>query len=289
MKNSSVSNFFSLVKFSHTIFALPFALIGYFLALEFSVYNFDWLLFGQVVLCMVFARSAAMAFNRYIDRDIDSQNQRTAEVREIPSGVVSPKAALIFVIANCLLFIATTYFINSICFYLSPIALAVVLGYSYTKRFTSLCHLILGLGLSLAPIGAYLAVTGSFAWLPLYFSFAVLFWVSGFDMIYALQDEKFDRQLSLRSIPVALGAKNTLRLSTFFHLLSAAFILWATYRAEGSWLFWLGSLIFISLLFYQHTLVKADDLSKVNIAFFTTNGIASVIFSIFVILSFYLT
>lgn len=237
---------------------------------------------------MVFARSAAMAFNRYIDRDIDKANERTAQVREIPKGVISPKAALIFVIINAGLFVATTYFINSICFYLSPIALLVVLGYSYTKRFTALCHLILGLGLSLAPIGAYLAVVGSFAWLPLYFSFAVFFWVSGFDMIYALQDEGFDRKMSLHSIPVALGAKGTLRLSIFFHLLTAFFILWASYRAEANWLFWLGSLIFIALLGYQHTLVKHNDLSKVNLAFFTTNGLASVIFSIFVIASFYI-
>lgn len=258
------------------------------MALEFSVHGFEWGLFIKVLLCMVFARSAAMAFNRYIDRDIDKANERTAKVRELPKGAISPKAALIFVVLNALLFVLTTYFINSICFYLSPVALAVILGYSYTKRFTALCHLILGLGLSLAPIGAYLAVVGSFAWLPLYFSFAVLFWVSGFDMIYALQDEAFDRKMSLRSIPVLLGAKGALRLSIFLHLLTALFIVLATYKAEGNWLFWTGSGIFIALLFYQHTLVKPKDLSKVNLAFFTTNGIASVIFSIFVIASFYL-
>ena len=289
MKNSSISNFFSLVKFSHTLFALPFALIGYFLAIEFSIYTFDWLLLVKVILCMVFARSAAMAFNRYIDRDIDKANERTAEVREIPRGAIRPKSALIFVIVNALLFVLTTYFINSICFYLSPIALLVILGYSYTKRFTALCHLILGLGLSLAPIGAYLAVVGSFAWLPLYISFVVFFWVSGFDMIYALQDEGFDRKMSLHSIPVALGAKGALYLSTFFHLLSAVFIILASIKAEANWIFWTGSILFIALLAYQHTLVKHNDLSKVNLAFFTTNGVASVIFSIFVIASFYLS
>lgn len=237
---------------------------------------------------MVFARSAAMAFNRYVDRDIDAENERTAKVREIPSGMVSPRAALIFVIINCLLFILTTYFINPLCFYLSPVALLVVLGYSYTKRFTALCHLILGIGLSLAPIGAYLSVTAEFAWLPIYYSLAVLFWVAGFDMIYALQDEEFDRNMSLHSIPALLGAKNSLRLSIFFHLLSSGFMIWAAYRAEANWLYWSGTAIFIGLLAYQHTLVKADDLSKVNLAFFTTNGIASLIFSIFVIGSFYL-
>lgn len=289
MKNSPVRNFLSLVKFSHTLFALPFALVGYFLALEYSVYSFDWTLLLKVVLCMVFARSAAMAFNRYIDRDIDAQNERTAIVREIPNGQISPTSALIFVIVNAILFIATTYFINSICFYLSPIALLVILGYSLTKRFTALCHLVLGLGLSLAPIGAYLAVTAEFAWLPIYYSIAVLFWVAGFDMIYALQDQEFDKKMSLHSVPAAIGAQNSLRLSEFFHLITSLMIVLAAYRAEANILFWLGSFIFILLLIYQHTLVKADDLRKVNLAFFTTNGIASLIFSIFVIGSFYLT
>lgn len=283
-----IQNFLSLIKFSHTLFALPFALIGYFMGIEFSVYEFDWTLFVKVLLCMVFARSAAMAFNRYIDRDIDAANERTAKIREIPRGVISPKAALIFVILNSILFIATTYFINDICFYLSPVALLVVLGYSFTKRFTALCHLVLGLGLSLAPIGAYLAVVGSFATLPVLLSIAVLFWVSGFDLIYALQDESFDRKMSLHSIPVALGAKGTLVLSTIFHLVTATLIVWITFLANGNYLFWIGSILFISLLTYQHLIVKANDLSKVNHAFFTTNGIASVIFSIFVISSFYM-
>ncbi|MAC96063.1 MAG: 4-hydroxybenzoate octaprenyltransferase [Flavobacteriales bacterium] len=283
-----IQNFLSLVKFSHTLFALPFALIGYFMGIEFSIHEFDWTLFVKVLLCMVFARSAAMAFNRYIDRDIDAANERTANVREIPRGVISPNAALIFVVINSILFIATTYFINDICFYLSPVALLVVLGYSFTKRFTALCHLVLGLGLSLAPIGAYLAVVGSFATLPVLLSIAVLFWVSGFDLIYALQDESFDRKMSLHSIPVALGAKGTLVLSTIFHLVTATLIIWITFLANGNYLFWIGSLIFIALLAYQHLIVKANDLSKVNRAFFTTNGIASVIFSIFVISSFYI-
>ena len=237
---------------------------------------------------MIFARSAAMAFNRYIDRDIDKANERTATVREIPNGTIKPKSALLFVIVNCVLFIATTYFINPLCFYLSPIALLVVLGYSLTKRFTALCHLVLGIGLSLAPIGAYLAVTGKFDWLPLFFSFAVLFWVSGFDIIYALQDEEFDKQQKLHSIPVLLGTKNALMLSNFLHVLTASFILFAGYYGELSLIYWIGSGIFISLLFYQHILVKPNDLSKVNLAFFTTNGIASVVFSIFVLLDLFI-
>lgn len=288
MQNAPISNFLSLIKFSHTIFALPFALIGYFLAIEFSVYTFDPLLLIKVVLCMVFARSAAMAFNRYIDRDIDKANERTAAVREIPNGSISAKSALIFVIINSILFIVTCSFINSICFNLSPIALFVILGYSLTKRFTALCHLVLGIGLSLAPIGAYLAVTGSFAWLPLYFSFAVLFWVAGFDMIYALQDEEFDKKMSLHSIPSKIGRKATLALSSLFHVITALFIFYAAYQAEANIWFWIGAIVFVALLAYQHLLVKPNDLSKVNLAFFTTNGVASVIFSIFVIISFYL-
>ena len=285
--NNTISNYLSLVKFSHTIFALPFAVIGYFLAIHFTEATFNVQLFALVILCMVFARSAAMAFNRYIDRTIDKENERTA-IREIPAGTVKPLSALIFVIVNCILFITTTYFINSICFFLSPVALAVVLGYSLTKRFTALCHVILGIGLSLAPIGAYLAVTGKFDWLPLFFSFAVLFWVSGFDIIYALQDEEFDKSKKLKSIPVWLGKKGALMLSTVFHIISASFVIYAGFYAHFNLWYWAGTMVFIGLLFYQHTLVKPNDLSKVNIAFFTTNGIASIVFAAFVLISLFL-
>lgn len=285
--NTTVSNYLSLIKFSHTIFALPFAIIGYFLALSSTKLTFDFNLFLLIILCMVFARSAAMAFNRYIDRKIDEQNVRTA-IREIPAGAVKPQSALLFVIVNCLLFIATTFFINPICFYLSPVALAVVLGYSLTKRFTALCHVILGIGLSLAPIGAYLAVTGKFDWLPLFFSFAVLFWVSGFDIIYALQDEDFDKSKNLKSIPVWLGKKRALLLSGVFHVISASFIIYAGFYAQFNSWYWIGAFVFSSLLVYQHTLVKPNDLSKVNLAFFTTNGIASGVFAVFVLVDLFL-
>jgi 4-hydroxybenzoate polyprenyltransferase len=285
--NSKVSNYLSLIKFSHTVFALPFAVIGYFLAVTFTDAHFDPRLFALVILCMIFARSAAMAFNRFIDRNIDEQNVRTAS-REIPAGIVKPDSALFFVIVNCLLFVGTTFFINRLCFYLSPVALAVVLGYSLTKRFTSLCHLVLGLGLSLAPIGAYLAVTGAFAWLPLFFSFAVLCWVSGFDIIYALQDEEFDRSKELHSIPVWLGKKGALFLSVILHVISAGFVAYAGIYAHFNAWYWAGVAVFSGLLIYQHTLVKPNDLSKVNLAFFTTNGIASVVFAVFVLIDLYI-
>jgi 4-hydroxybenzoate polyprenyltransferase len=277
-----MKNYLSLVKFSHTIFAMPFALIGFFVAVQLTPSNFEWHLLAKVVLCMVFARNAAMAFNRYIDRRIDERNPRTA-IREIPAGIIHANAALWFVILNSVAFVITTYFINPLCWALSPVALAVVLGYSITKRFTAFCHLILGLGLSLAPIGAYLAVVGRFDVLPLLFSFAVLFWVGGFDIIYALQDEEFDRENNLFSIPVWLGKTKALNLSNVLHAFTAGLLFWAGSMGGFHWLYWIGYSIFLVLLIYQHTIVKPHDLSRVNLAFFTTNGVASVTFASFVI------
>ncbi len=237
---------------------------------------------------MIFARTAAMAFNRFIDRDIDSKNQRTA-VREIPKGVIRPQSALMLVIFSSLAFVITTYSINTICFYLSPVALLVVLGYSLTKRFTWLCHLILGIGLSLAPIGAYLAVTGKFDWLPLLFSFTVITWVSGFDIIYALQDEEFDRNLKLNSMPVAFGKKGALNISILLHFLSVCFVFAAGLYLPFGMIYWTGFIIFAVLITYQHLIVKPNDLSRVNLAFFTTNGIASIVFAGFVLCDLLLT
>ncbi|MEM7103860.1 MAG: UbiA-like polyprenyltransferase [Bacteroidota bacterium] len=287
-----MKNYLSLIKFSHTIFALPFALIGFFIALKELEKPFDWLILGLILLCMVFARSAAMAFNRYIDRDIDSKNPRTAQ-REIPAGVIKPSYALAFVILNSLFFVLTTWFINPLCFYLSPVALLVILGYSYSKRFTWLCHFILGLGLALAPIGAYLAAGGNFDAIPLYYSFAVLFWVSGFDIIYALQDRDFDMSLQLKSIPVKLGKERALWLSSFLHICCGLLIALAAYSLFTQydifkWLTISGTVVFIALLIYQHTIVKANDLSRVNIAFFTTNGFASLLLGVAIILDFWL-
>ena len=279
-----IKDYLSLIKFSHTVFALPFALIGFSLAVIYEQHSFQWHLLVKMLLCMIFARTAAMAFNRYLDRHIDARNPRTAK-REIPAGVINAQSALWFVIANCVLFVVTCYFINMLVFYLSFVALFVILFYSYTKRFTALCHLVLGLGLSLAPIGAYLVVTGYFNWLPLMFSGIVITWVSGFDIIYALQDEGFDRSNKLHSIPALLGVKNALGVSTLLHIISAGLVIAAGFMASFNWIYWTGAGIFIALLTYQHTLVKPHDLSKVNIAFMTTNGIGSIVFAIFTILS----
>ena len=314
---STVKNYLSLIRFSHTIFAMPFAMIGFFLGLvslhaeagfgqwtlgravgwgkwhphfflEELPPGFDaWRLFVLVILCMVFARSAAMAFNRWLDVKWDALNPRTA-IREIPRGIISKSSALRFVIFNCIAFIVCTWFINPLCFALSFVALAVVLGYSYTKRFTPLCHLVLGLGLSLAPIGAYLAVVGHFALLPLLFSFSVIFWVSGFDIIYALQDEEFDRSNNLYSMPSWLGKARALRVSEFLHLLSTACVVATGFRGHFGVAYWIGIAVFMGMLIYQHAIVKPNDLRRVNLAFMTANGIASVVFAGFVIADLFL-
>jgi len=300
---NQIKNYFSLVKFSHTIFAMPFAMIGFFLGVDpfrgkqwnlnmtvglsrditnFVAWKDSAIKFILVLICMITARSAAMAFNRYLDRSFDAKNPRTA-IREIPKGIISANNALRFVILNCIFFITATFFINRICFFLSPVALFVVLFYSYTKRFTPLCHLILGLGLSLAPIGAYLAVTGRFDVLPILFSFAVIFWVSGFDIIYALQDVEFDKSQKLYSIPAVTGKPKALRISALLHVLSGVCVIIAGIYGGFSWLYWLGIAVFTGMLIYQHSIVKPNDLSRVNIAFMTANGIASVVFGVLVI------
>jgi 4-hydroxybenzoate polyprenyltransferase len=271
---------------------MPFALIGFVLGLRYNWINHQafeqvWLKFFLVIVCMVTARSTAMAFNRYLDRHFDKLNPRTA-IREIPAGIIKAEKALVFIGINMAIFIIATYFINTICFYLSPVALFVILFYSYTKRFTYLCHLVLGIGLSLAPIGAYLAVTGSFAVLPLLFSFAVIFWVSGFDVIYALQDIDFDQSQSLYSIPSYWGLEKALNIARVLHVFSALFVMIAFYIGGFHILYLLGLAVFIGMLLYQHSIVKPNDLSKVNIAFMTANGIASVVFGVIVIASIFI-
>jgi 4-hydroxybenzoate polyprenyltransferase len=277
---NKINKYLSLIKFSHTVFALPFAIIGFSLAIHSGKAQFSIQKLLLVLACMIFARSAAMAFNRYIDKTFDAKNPRTA-IREIPAGKISANAALTFVIICSAAFVLCTWFINPLCFYLSPVALFVILGYSYTKRFTPLCHLILGVGLALAPVGAYIALTQEFALLPVLVGFLVLFWVSGFDIIYALQDEEFDRSQNLKSIPVYFGKRNALRLSELLHLFTAALVVFLYFSGNFNWMFLIGMVLFIGLLIYQHVLVKPNDLSRVNLAFATTNGVASVIFSIF--------
>jgi 4-hydroxybenzoate polyprenyltransferase len=280
---ASVKNYLSLVKFSHTVFAMPFAIIGFSLAVSENNREFSLKLLLLIILCMIFARNAAMGFNRVADRRYDALNPRTS-TREIPSGKISTRDATLFVIINSILFILTTGFINNLTLFLSPVALAIILGYSLTKRMTSLCHFILGLGLSLAPIGAYISVTGSFALLPVIYSLIVLTWVSGFDIIYALQDDEFDRTNQLQSIPSSAGRKKAISVSLLIHALTFILVIFAGYMGESGIFFWIGAALFTALLIYQHTIVKPDDISKVTLAFGTTNGIASIQFALFVIL-----
>jgi len=280
---------------------MPFAMIGFVLGCFYfqtnisinpvsqGIYSLYFLPkdFILVILCMITARSAAMAFNRYLDRGFDAKNPRTA-IREIPAGIISAKNALTFTVICCLLFMICCFFINKMVLYLSPIALFVILFYSYTKRFTALCHLVLGLGLSLAPIGAYLAVTAEFHLLPILFSLIVLFWVSGFDIIYALQDEAFDKENKLYSIPSMLGKAKALNVSRMLHLIAASIVVYIGFYFNFHFFFKIGAIVFIGMLIYQHSIVKPNDLSRVNIAFMTANGIASIVFAAFVILDLFI-
>lgn len=279
--------YLSLIKFAHTVFALPFALLSFFIGLKTLAIPINWLLFLYILLCMVFARSAAMAFNRYVDRHIDAKNKRTV-IREIPSGVIHPLSALTMVILMSAAFMVTAFLINPLCFYLSPVALLVILGYSYTKRFTWLCHFILGLGLGLAPIGAYIAVTGKFELLPVLYGIMVMLWVSGFDILYALQDEEFDRQNGLHSVPAHFGQERAKRIAIAIHSLSAIMLFVITWYqsqllSEFGALHWIGAFGFAGLLFWQHRLVFKYNLERINQAFFETNGIASICFGTAVI------
>jgi 4-hydroxybenzoate polyprenyltransferase len=285
---AKTKDYFSLIKFSHTVFALPFAIIGFCLGVKARTdFNstFVFYLFLKVLICMIAARTAAMAFNRYIDRKFDALNPRTA-TREIPAKIISPNQALLLTILASLALIITTFFINPLCFYLSPVALLITLGYSYTKRFTALCHLILGIGLALAPVGSYLAVANQFALTPIIFGVLVIFWVSGFDMLYALQDEDFDKEQKLFSIPVLLGRKNTLILSAMFHFISILCVIFAgVHENFGMW-YWLGTSLFSMLLAYQHIIIKPNDISRINLAFATLNGVSSIIFAFFFLIDF---
>lgn len=279
---SPIKNYLSLVKFSHTVFAMPFALIGFTLGVIQGNVEFSLRLLLLIILCMIFARNAAMGFNRIADQRFDALNPRTRN-REIPSGKISPASAIIFVIINSTFFIITAGFINRLTLLLAPVALAVILGYSLAKRITSLCHFILGLGLSLAPIGAYISVTGQFSLLPVIYSLIVLTWVSGFDIIYSLMDDSFDRENNLFSIPASVGVPKAIIISVIIHIITFFLVIIAGLSGKGGFLFWTGAAIFISLLVYQHLIVKHDDLSMVNMAFGTTNGVASIFFAAFVI------
>lgn len=263
-----------MIKFEHTLFALPFAFLGAVLAAEGLP---AWDKIAWITLAMVGARSAAMTFNRIVDRDIDARNPRTAS-RELPSGKLSLGFAWAFFAASVALFLFAAYSLNWLAFALSPVALLSILGYSFAKRFTSLAHLLLGWALAISPTAAWIAVRGAIdSELPVLLSLVVLMWTAGFDVLYACQDFEFDRRAGLRSIPARYGIKNSLWIARLFHL-QAFVALVLLYLMTGlGWLALAGVAVVGALLVYQHMLVKANDLSRMNAAFFTTNALVSVI------------
>ncbi len=263
-----------MIKFEHTLFALPFAFLGAILAADGlpSAWQILW-----ITVAMFGARSAAMTFNRIIDRKFDAENPRTAN-RELPSGKLSVSFAWTFFVASVLLFEIAAYSLNWLTFALSPVALFFVLGYSYAKRFTSFAHLILGLSLAISPSAAWIAVRGTLdSEIPILLSLLVMMWTAGFDVLYACQDYEFDKRAGLRSIPARFGIKNSLRIARLFHF-QAFIVLVLLYFVTGlGWLALVGVFLVGTLMIYQHTLVKPNDLSKMNAAFFTTNAFVSVI------------
>ncbi|MBR5770051.1 MAG: putative 4-hydroxybenzoate polyprenyltransferase [Alistipes sp.] len=272
---SKIGDYLRLVKFSHTIFAMPFALLSFTYAWMTAEHDAVlWVVLLQVVACMVFARNVAMGFNRWADRKIDAENPRTAN-REIPAGVISSRGVVIFIIINALLFVATTLTINPMCAWLSPVALFVVMFYSYCKRFTAMAHIVLGLSLGIAPVGAYIAVTGTTAvecWL---LAAVVTTWCAGFDIIYALQDAEFDRKRGLHSIPSRFSATTSLVISAVLHLASVGLLVWFALSQPHTWLLYVGCALFALILALEHYLVTPTKQRNIGIAFGTLNAMAS--------------
>jgi len=269
-----ITIFMEMIKFSHTIFALPFALSGALLAIR-GLPGARQLLF--IILAMVGARTAAMAMNRLIDADIDAKNPRTAS-RAIPAGLLSKGAVFGAIILSVGLLLWSAAMLNPLCLKLSPIALGFLVLYSYCKRFTALAHIVLGLCLAAAPIGAWVALTGKIELPAIVLGLIVLFWVSAFDMLYALQDLEYDRSVGLHSIPVALGVNGSLWLSRLFHLITVGLLVWLiVLLGLGPW-FWAGSAVMAAMLLYEHWLLRGGDLTKLDAAFFTMNGYISLTF-----------
>ena len=279
---AKVRTVLEMIKFEHSVFALPFALTGAVLAVRES--GLAWSAtagkFGWIVLAMVAARSAAMAFNRVADAEIDARNPRT-KVRAIPAGVITKSFTWGFIAFWSGVLVFSAYMLNPLCFQLSPVALVIVLGYSYTKRFTALSHLVLGFALGIAPAAAWIAVRGALDPPILLLTAAVMCWTAGFDIIYSCQDREFDTGAGLHSIPRSLGVKNGLLVSRLLHLAMVALLVWLSRLLGLGLLSLLGIAVVAALLLYEHSLVKPHDLSRVNAAFFTVNGFVSVLFFLF--------
>jgi 4-hydroxybenzoate polyprenyltransferase len=280
---SSLVRYVNLVKLPHTVFALPFALVGVTLAsyvAPVTLWKIIW-----VVIAFTAARFAAMGFNRIVDRDVDALNPRTKS-REIPSGALSVTAAAAAVAVACIIFVTSAWQLNPLCLALSPLALTWVLFYSFTKRFTRLCHIVLGIGLSIAPVGGYLAVTGQWSdpwWMLVLLAFAVATWVGGFDILYALQDIDFDCAQGLHSLPASLGERNALNIARLLHICTVLALAGVGVAINAHWIYAAGVLVATTLLLYEHSLVKPGDLGRLDAAFFTMNGVISIVFFGFVL------
>jgi len=266
-----------MIKFEHTVFAMPFALMSAVIAADGIP---AWRTLGWIVVAMVGARSAAMAFNRIADRHIDSKNPRTA-TRAIPAGLVSVASAWVFTIACAGIFVLAAGMLNRLALMLSPVALFVILGYSYTKRFTSWSHLVLGLSLGIAPVGAWIAVRGEFDLAPIVLAACVMLWTAGFDVIYSLQDVEFDRKMGLFSLPKVLGEARALFVSRLMHTAMLGLLVWFGILTGVSVIYWVGIGFVLLFIVYEHSLVSPTDLSRVNAAFFTMNGCVSIAMFIF--------
>ena len=277
--SSPLVTYSRMIKLSHSIFAMPFAFAAAVLAAREVTVTWDQLLW--IVACMVFARSSAMGFNRIVDRDIDAQNPRTQR-RELPSGQISVGAAWAFTLGSAALFVVSAGMLQPLALYLSPVALAVVWGYSFTKRFTAMCHLVLGLGLALAPTGVWIGLTGSYGPIPLILSLAVGTWVAGFDILYSCQDVEFDEDAGLNSIPVALGLRNAMVVSAVLHVATVALLAVLPWFTPLGALYAVGVAVIAAVLVYEHWIVRPDDLSRIDKAFFDLNGYVSLAFFAFV-------
>jgi 4-hydroxybenzoate polyprenyltransferase len=271
-----------MIKLSHSIFALPFALAAAVLASR-EVTVTGWQI-ALIVGCMVAARSSAMGFNRLVDRDIDAANPRTAN-REIPAGEISVSMAWAFTLGSAAIFVGLCALLGKTVLWLSPIALGVVWGYSLTKRWTALCHVFLGLALALAPTAVWIALTGSYSAVPALLSLAVGSWVAGFDIIYSCQDVDFDQNNGLHSIPAALGLRGALIVSGLFHLVTVGALIALPMVVSLGWIWWVGVTVIGGVLAYEHWIVRPDDLSRIDKAFFDLNGYVSLLFLVFVVLA----
>ena len=280
---SRLVRYVNFVKLPHTVFALPFALVGATLA-SFA-YGVSAATLGWIVVAFTAARFAAMGFNRIVDRQIDARNPRTAQ-RELPSGLLGVREATIAVIIASALFVFAAWRLNPLCALLSPVALGWVLCYSYTKRFTHWSHVVLGVGLAIAPVGGYLAVAGTWStpwWMLVALAAGVSSWTAGFDILYALQDEDFDRAEKLHSIPVVFGRRGALAIARGLHVVTIAALAAVGTAVPVGWLYATGVAVAAGLLLYEHSLVRGDDLSKLDAAFFTMNGVISLTFFGFVL------